>query len=123
VFHFSPNDVEILVLRPDNPTQHIRYKANSIGTGHAPTSPDHLRADAASVSDAGAVLITGPGNTKTELVEYIRLYDPKLVKVVAGVETVDHPSGALACLQGIRLALPLADVAEGYRAVEERPRN
>jgi len=52
-----------------------------------------------------------------------RLYDPKLVKVVAGVETVDHPSGALACLQGIRLALPLADVAEGYRAVEERPRN
>jgi peptide subunit release factor 1 (eRF1) len=46
------------------------------------------------VSDAGSILITGPANAKTELVEYIRLHDPKLAKVIAGVETVDHPTDA-----------------------------
>ena len=35
VFHFSPTDVETLVLHPDNPTRHIHHKANSIGSGHA----------------------------------------------------------------------------------------
>src|SRR6195952_4777759 len=94
VFHFNPTDVETLVLRPDNPTRHIHHKANSIGSGHASTSPDYLRAVAESVADAGAVLITGPANAKTELVEYIRLYAAKLTKAIAGVETVDHPSDA-----------------------------
>jgi hypothetical protein len=94
VFHFNPTDVETLVLHPDNPTKHIHHKANSIGSGHASTSPDYLRAVAESVGDAGAVLITGPANAKTELVEYIRLHDPKLTKAIAGVETVDHPSDA-----------------------------
>jgi stalled ribosome rescue protein Dom34 len=94
VFHFSPTDVETLVLHPDNPTRHIHHKANSIGSGHASTSPDYLQAVAESVTDPGAALITGPANAKTELVEYIRLHDPKLTKAIAGVETVDHPSDA-----------------------------
>jgi stalled ribosome rescue protein Dom34 len=92
VFHFSPTDVETLVLHPDNPSRHIHHKANSIGSGHASTSPDYLRAVAESVSDAGSVLITGPANAKTELVEYISQHDPELAKVIAGVETVDHPT-------------------------------
>src|ERR1700675_618612 len=91
VFHFGRTEVDTLVLHPDNPTRHIHHKANSIGSGHASTSPDYLCAVAESVSDAGAVLITGPGNAKTELVEYIRVHDPKLMKVIAGVEAVDHP--------------------------------
>jgi stalled ribosome rescue protein Dom34 len=94
VFHFGPADVETLVLHPDNPTRHIHHKANSIGSGHASTSPDYLHEVAQSVADAGAILITGPANAKTELVEYIRLHDPKLAKAIAGVETVDHPSDA-----------------------------
>ena len=94
VFHFTPTDAETLVLHPDNPTRHIHHKANTIGSGHASTSPDYLRAVAESVCDAGAVLITGPANAKTELAEYIRLHDPKLAKLIAGVETVDHPSDA-----------------------------
>jgi hypothetical protein len=64
VFHFSPTDVETLVLHPDNPTRHIHHKANSIGSGNASTSPDYLRAVAESVSDAGSVLITGPANAR-----------------------------------------------------------
>ena len=93
-FVFGLTDIETLVLHPDNPTRHIHHKANSIGSGHASTSPDYLRAVAESVSDAGSVLITGPANAKTELAEFIRLHDPKLAKLIAGVETVDHPSNA-----------------------------
>ena len=79
VFHFSATDVETLVLQPDNPSRHIHHRTNSIGSGHASTSPDYLRAVAESVSDAGSVL-TGPANAKTELVEFIRLHDPKARK-------------------------------------------
>jgi len=64
VFHFGLTDIETLVLYPDNPTRHIHHKANSIGSGHASTSPDYLRAVAESVSNAGSVLITGPRQCK-----------------------------------------------------------
>ena len=46
------------------------------------------------MSDAGAVLITGPANAKTDLVKHIHHHDPKLMNVIVGVETVDHPSDA-----------------------------
>lgn len=76
------------------PTRHIHHKANSIGSGHTPADHDYLHAVAEAVSDAGAILITGPANAKTELVEHIRIHDPRLTKFIVGVETVDHPSDA-----------------------------
>jgi uncharacterized protein YbcI len=33
-------------------------------------------------------------NAKTELVKHIHNHDPKLMNVIVGVETVDHPSDA-----------------------------
>jgi stalled ribosome rescue protein Dom34 len=92
VFHFSPTDVDKLVIHPDHPTKHIHHKANSIGSGHAGADNDFLHAVVESITDAGAVLITGPANTKTQLVAHIDKHDPKLMKIIAGVETVDHPS-------------------------------
>jgi stalled ribosome rescue protein Dom34 len=94
VFHFSPTDVEKLVLHPDHPTQHIRHKANSIGSGHAVADNEFLHAVAESIADAGAVLITGPANTKAQLIKHIDQHDHRLMKAIAGVETVDHPSDA-----------------------------
>ena len=44
------------------------------------------------IADAGAVLITGPANAKTELVKHIELHLPALKAKIAGVETVDHPT-------------------------------
>ena len=94
VFHFSQDDVERLVLHPDNPTKHIHHKANSIGSGHAAEDHKFLQAVAQSVADASAILITGPANAKTELIKYIHYHAPKLMNAIAGVETVDHPSDA-----------------------------
>jgi hypothetical protein len=92
VFHFSPTDVERLVLHPDHPTKHIHHKANSIGSGHAAEDHAFLQAVAQSIADAGAVLVTGPANAKTELIKHISQHDPALMKKIVGVETVDHPS-------------------------------
>lgn len=94
VFHFSPTDAEKLVLHSDSPTKHVHRKANSIGSGHVSADHDFLHAVAQSIADAGAVLIAGPGTAKSELVKHIHEHDPKLMKLIAGVETVDHPSDA-----------------------------
>jgi stalled ribosome rescue protein Dom34 len=94
VFHFSPTDITQLILHPDHPTRHIHHKANSIGSGHAPADHDYLQAVAESIADAGAVLIAGPANAKTELVKHIHQHAPKLMNVIVGVETVDHPRDA-----------------------------
>jgi stalled ribosome rescue protein Dom34 len=94
VFHFSPTDVESLVLHPDHPTRHIHHKANSIGSGHAAEDKNFLHAVAQSVADAGEILVTGPANEKTELVKHIEQHDPQLKKKIVGVESVDHPSDA-----------------------------
>ena len=92
VFHFNPTDAEKLVLRPEHPVKHIHHKANSIGSGHAAADHEFLQAVAQSIADAGAVLITGPAGAKTELVKHISQHDPQLMKIIVGIETVDHPS-------------------------------
>jgi stalled ribosome rescue protein Dom34 len=92
IFHFSPADVARLVVHPDNPTKHLHHKANSIGSGNAAEDHAFLHAVAQSFADAGAVLITGPGSAKTELLKHIHHHDPQLMKIIDGVETVDHPS-------------------------------
>jgi stalled ribosome rescue protein Dom34 len=92
VFHFNPSDADKLVLHPDHPTKHIHHKANSIGSGHAGADKEFLHAVTESVADAGEVLITGPSSAKTELVKHIHEHDPRLMKIIVGVESVDHPS-------------------------------
>ncbi len=92
VFHFNPTDVERLVLHPDNPTRRIHHKADASDHGHAAEDHNFLHAVVESVADAGAVLITGPGQAKHQLVKHIDQHDPKLMAIIAGVETIDHPS-------------------------------
>src|SRR6266487_1154029 len=92
VFHFSPTDVERLVLHPDHPTKHIHHKANSIGSGHASEDHAFLQAVAQAIADAGAVRVTGPANANTELVKHISQHDPGWMNSNSRVETVDHPS-------------------------------
>jgi hypothetical protein len=92
VFHFNVADVDRLVLHPHNPTRHIHHKANSIGSGHAAEDQAFLQRVTDAIADAGAVLITGPANAKTELVKHIERHAPALGARIAGVETIDHPT-------------------------------
>jgi stalled ribosome rescue protein Dom34 len=92
VFHFNVSEVDRLVLHPQHPTRHIHHKANSIGSGHAAEDQDFLQRVAETIADAGAVLIAGPANAKTELVKHIERHAPALSAKIVGVETVDHPT-------------------------------
>lgn len=92
VFHFSPTELDKLVIHPDRPAKQVHHKAGSVGAGHTAGDHEFLHAVADAIADAGAVLITGPGNCKAELVRHIEAHDPALKKLIAGVETVDHPS-------------------------------
>ena len=92
IFHLSANEVDSLVIHPDHPTRHLHHKANSIGSGHAEEDHDFLKRVAGAVLDAGAILLTGPGNEKTELIKHIRQHNPGLIAKIVAVETVDHPS-------------------------------
>jgi stalled ribosome rescue protein Dom34 len=94
VFQFSQTEVERLVLHPDHPTRHIHHKANSIGSGNAAEDHKFFQAIVGAITDAGAVLIAGPGNAKNELVKHIDQHAPRLMKIIAGIETVDHPTDA-----------------------------
>ncbi len=96
VFHFNAEDVERLVVRPDNPHVHIHHKAHSIGSGHAAEDKDFLEAVANALGKSKAVLVTGPGIAKTALVKHIAKHHHSMMDSIAGVETVDHPAdGAL----------------------------
>ena len=92
IFHFNVEEIDRLVLRPHDPTRHIHHTAGSIGSGHAPEDQEFFREVATALADAGAVLITGPANAKTELMKHIKAHAPRLAQIVAGVETVDHPT-------------------------------
>lgn len=92
VFHFNASEVESLVIRPDHPTHHLHHKANSIGSGHAREDQDYLHRVATAISDAGAILITGPANAKTELVKHIEKHMPAMRAKIVAVETLDHPT-------------------------------
>jgi stalled ribosome rescue protein Dom34 len=94
IFHFNATDVDHLVIEPENPSMHIHHKANTIGSGHDTLDQKFLHEVSNAVADAGAVLITGPGLAKTELMNHIKRHDPKVMKSILGVETVDHPSDA-----------------------------
>jgi hypothetical protein len=94
VFHFSATEVDKLVLQSNNPTHQIHHKANTIGSGHVQEDHQYLHGVALAIGNAGAELITGPANAKTELVKHIHHHDPKLMDIIVGVETVDHPSDA-----------------------------
>jgi stalled ribosome rescue protein Dom34 len=92
VFHFSADETDRLVVRPDDPHVHIHHKANTIGSGHAPEEKAFLQAVAEAIGASKAILITGPGVAKTALVKHISRHIPALLEHIAAVETVDHPA-------------------------------
>ncbi len=92
VFHFSADEADRLVMRPDDPHVHIHHKANAIGSGHSPEDKAFLSAVVDAIGGSKAILITGPGVAKTALVKHIARYAPTMMAHVAGIETVDHPT-------------------------------
>ncbi|HEY2418160.1 MAG TPA: hypothetical protein VGH84_09580 [Steroidobacteraceae bacterium] len=92
VFQFNATDAERSSIRSSHPDQHIHHKANAGDSGHAPVDKEFLERISTALSHAGAILITGPANAKTELAQHIKQTHPTLGQRISGVETLDHPS-------------------------------
>lgn len=92
VFHFNADEVEKLVIHPDNRHVHLHHKANSIGSGHAGEDHKFLTAVTDAIGHAQEVLVVGPGAAKTELVKHIEKHAPSRSRSILGVETADHPT-------------------------------
>jgi stalled ribosome rescue protein Dom34 len=94
IFHFNAQDMDRVIVRPDDPHVHIHHKAGVIGSGHAHENNAFFHAVVEALGTSMAVLVTGPGNAKTELVKYVARNAAPVLDRIAGVETVDHPSDA-----------------------------
>ncbi len=92
IFRFNWAEHDRQVIRPDHAVVHIHHRAGSVDGKRADEDQGFYAAVAAALADAGAFLVTGPANAKTELVKHIERSQPALHARLAGVETVDHPS-------------------------------
>jgi len=90
VFHFNADDVEKQVVHPHHSDKERRRDKQS---GHASADDTHFLEEVTkAVADAGAILVTGPGVEKTELVKHIEHKHPHLKGAIEAVESSDHPS-------------------------------
>ena len=92
VYHFNAEDMQTLRVLPENPHAHLHHHRGSDTDGHAAEDQHYYHQVAASIADAGEVLVVGPGLAKGELVKHLKAHDPAWAKKVVGVETVDHPT-------------------------------
>jgi len=92
IFHIDASGADLERISSSNPHQHLHHKANSGDSGHAAVDAPFLHHVADALESAGAILITGPANAKTELASYIQHKRPNLARRISGVETVDHPT-------------------------------
>lgn len=92
IFHFDASGADREVVNSTHPHQHLHHKANAPDSGHAPPDQKFLQEVAAALAPASAILITGPGSAKTELMSLIERAHPELARRVSGVDTLDHPT-------------------------------
>ncbi len=90
VFHFNAEDAEKHVIHPEGSDKERRREKHS---GHAGPDNEHfLEAVTLAIADAGAILVTGPGTEKSELLKHIERKHPRLKGAIEAVETADHPT-------------------------------
>ena len=92
VFRFNAAEVEETRVQPHDRHVHVHHKANTVGSGHAAVDRDFLDRVVGSVTDAGAILIVGPGTAKAELRAYAAERYPQLSQRIAAVEAANHPT-------------------------------
>jgi stalled ribosome rescue protein Dom34 len=92
VFHIGLSGDDEVTLHPHLQTRHIHHKANSIGSGHVGFDKEFFAQVMNAISDAGDILIIGPGNARTELAKYLREQHSKIGERIVAVEAADHPS-------------------------------
>ena len=85
-----------MILHPHRPTRHIHRNASLTGGCRSLLDDEFFAHVAEAITEAKAILITGPANAKSELAAHLTRHHPETAGCIVGVETIDHPSdGAL----------------------------
>lgn len=92
VVHFDAESSDPRVVHSSNPHQHLHHKANSIDSGHAPVDRKFFERVAEAIAQAGAILVVGPANARTELHTYLEHSHPEIAKRIRAVQPMDHPT-------------------------------
>jgi stalled ribosome rescue protein Dom34 len=91
IFLFDALDIDRLVVHTQAAGRHLQHKANTAGSGHLGVDQEFFGRVVGALTHTGALLITGPGNARSELKNYIDQHNPDLAKRIAAVEPLDHP--------------------------------
>ncbi len=86
VLHFNADVYDAQVIHPAHGREHDR-------DGQRPKEDQaYLESVTKAVADAGAILVLGPSNEKTELIKHIEKKHPGMRGKIEGVEPADHLS-------------------------------
>ncbi|WP_439576744.1 hypothetical protein [Elioraea sp.] len=101
-FHVTETEAERITVTGRAPDRHI--------STHGSRSREHQHADdgflhevVEAMSGAQGRLITGPGDTKQELVRHIDRHHPQYRRRIVGVDRADHPSDGHVCAHARRV--------------------
>ena len=91
IFHFNVEEADRTVIKPDHWVRNISHGAKRTGL-RIEDDKKYFEAVTRAISDAGAILIVGPGEEKNELAKFIAEKHPQIKTRIEGVEKADHPS-------------------------------
>ena len=92
VIQFNAEASESEIIKTKSKHKKVHQKSGTPGSGHFKTDQNYLHQVIEAVSDAGEILIVGPGSAKLELIKHANSHDAKVSAKIVGVETVDHPT-------------------------------
>ena len=92
IFEFNEEESHRTLVHSSHPREHSPHKAGARDSGQAGVDQGFLERVAQALTHAGAILIAGPANAKTELAKHIERRHPSLFRRISAVETLDHPS-------------------------------
>jgi len=91
VFHFSVEEADRTVIRPDHAVRDIHHGQKR--TGHRiPDDRAFFERVAEAIADAGAILIVGPAEEKDDFAKFLAKKHPAIRAHVEAVESADHPT-------------------------------
>lgn len=94
IFDITTHDADKQVVVDSKARHHIHRKADHVGMGTEPMSPEFLKDVAEALGSSKAIMIVGPGRARTELAGYLNDRFPVLARRIWAIEPMDHPSDA-----------------------------
>ncbi len=92
IFGIDKTGSDEMVVHDHHAPKHIHRKADQVHQGKGPPDPAFFAEIADALDGFKAILVTGPGTARSELVGYLSEHYPALSKRIWGIEAFDHPT-------------------------------